>query len=141
MPFCPGWNVDMRALKIAGTAIAAVIVILVLLLIVGIPSGFLTSPIQEQVERVSGYRLAIAGTTKISLWPQLNVTLNEITLRDPKDRDTSSRLTIERVQAKMTLSSAWSGHPQISELSITRPVQNRTFEGLAIDKMGIRYMT
>ena len=112
----------MRALKIAGMIVAAVIVILVLLLIVGIPSGFLTSPIREQVERATGYRLAIAGTTKISLWPQLNVTLNEITLSDPKDRDTSSRLTIERVQARMTLSSAWSGHPQISELTITRPV-------------------
>ena len=112
----------MRAMKITGATVAAVLVILVLLLIVGIPSGFLTSAIQEQVERATGYRLAIAGTTKISLWPQLNVTLNEITLSDPKDRDTSSRLTIERVQAKMTLSSAWSGHPQISELTITRPV-------------------
>ena len=112
----------MRALKIAGTAVATVIVVLVLLLIVGIPSGFLTSAIQEQVERASGYRLAIAGTTKLSLWPQFNVTLSGITLSDPKDRDTSSRLTIERVQAKMTLSSAWSGHPQISELTVTRPV-------------------
>jgi AsmA protein len=113
----------MRALKIAGTSVAAVLVILVaLLLIIGIPSGFLTSAIQQQVERATGYRLTIAGTTRISLWPQLNVTLNEITLKDPKDRDTSNRLTIESVQADMTLSSAWSGHPQISELTITRPV-------------------
>ena len=33
----------MRALKIAGAAIAAVIVVIALLLIVGVPSGFLTS--------------------------------------------------------------------------------------------------
>jgi AsmA protein len=113
----------MRALKITGATVGAVLVILVLLLlIVGIPSGFLTSAIQEQVERATGYRLTIAGTTRISLWPQLTVTLNEITLKDPKDRDTSNRLTIESVQAEMTLSSAWSGHPQISELTITRPV-------------------
>jgi AsmA protein len=113
----------MRALKITGATMAAVLLILVLLLlIVGIPSGFLTAAIQEQVERASGYRLAIAGTTRISLWPSLHVTLNEITLKDPKDRDTSNRLTIESVQADMTLSSAWSGHPQISELTITRPV-------------------
>ena len=76
----------MRALKIAGTAVAAVIVVLVLLLIVGIPSGFLTSAIQEQVERASGYRLAIAGTTKLSLWPQFNVTLSGITLSDVRRR-------------------------------------------------------
>jgi AsmA protein len=122
MPFCPGWNVDMRALKIAGAAVAAVLVIFVLLLTIGIPSGFLTSAIQQQVERATGYRVTIAGTTKIGLWPQLNVSLNEITLKDPKDRDTSSRLTIESVQADVTLSSVWSGHPQISELTITRPV-------------------
>jgi AsmA protein len=123
MPFCPGWNVDMRALKITGATVAAVLIILVLLLlIVGIPSGFLTSAIQQQVERATGYRLVIAGNAKIGLWPQLSVTLNEITLKDPKDRDTSSRLTIESVQVEMTLSSAWSGHPQISELTITRPV-------------------
>lgn len=113
----------MRALKITGATVAAILVVLVLLLLtVGIPSGFLTSAIQEQVQRASGYRLVIAGTTKVSLWPQLKVTLNEITLKDPKDRDTSSRLTIESVQADMTLSSAWSGHLQISELTIARPV-------------------
>jgi AsmA protein len=112
----------MRAMKITGATLAAVLVILVLLLIVGIPSGFLTSAIQAQVERATGYRLTIAGTTRIGLWPSLNVTLNEITLKDPKDRDTSGRLTIESAQADITLSSAWSGHPQISELIITRPV-------------------
>jgi AsmA protein len=112
----------MRAMKITGATVAAVLVILVLLLIVGIPSGFLTSAIQAQVERATGYRLTIAGTTRIGLWPSPNVTLNEITLKDPKDRDTSGRLTIESVQADITLSSAWSGHPQISELTITRPV-------------------
>ena len=32
----------MRALKIAGAAVAAVIVIAALLLVIGIPSGFLT---------------------------------------------------------------------------------------------------
>ncbi len=59
----------MRALKIAGSAIAAVIVIAALLLVIGIPSGFLTSAIQARVERETGYRLTIAGATRIGLWP------------------------------------------------------------------------
>ena len=83
----------MRALKIAGAAIAAVIVVIALLLVIGIPSGFLTSAIQERVERETGYKLAINGGTKIGLWPSLNVTLNDITLQDPKDRDINNRLT------------------------------------------------
>jgi len=112
----------MRALKFAGAAVAALIVIAALLLIVGIPSGFLTSTIQERVERETGYRLTIAGSTKIGLWPSLNVTLHDITLEEPKDRDTAKRVTVGSVQADMTLSSVWSGHPEVTELVVTRPV-------------------
>jgi AsmA protein len=113
----------MKALKIAGLAVAAVTVAVVVLLITGVPSGFLTSAIQDRVERETGFRLTIAGSTKIGLWPALNVTLNDVTLQDPKDPDGSSskRVTLGSVQADMTLASAWSGHPQITELVITRP--------------------
>jgi AsmA protein len=118
----PVWNVMMRALKFAGVVIAAVVVVIALLLVVGVPSGFFTSTIAARVERDTGYRLAIAGASRISLWPTLNVTLNDVTLTDPKDRDGSNTITVGRLQADMTLSSAWSGQPDISELVITAPV-------------------
>jgi AsmA protein len=122
MPCGAVWNVVMRALKIAGAAVAAVIVALALLLIIGIPSGFLSSEIQSRVERETGYRLTISGGTKIGLWPKLNVTLTDVTLENPKDPEASNRLTVGRVRADMTLASVWSGHPQITELMIARPV-------------------
>jgi len=109
----------MRALKFAVTA---VVVIIALLLVVGVPSGFLTSTIAARVEHDTGYRLTIAGASRISLWPTLNVSLNEITLADPKDRDGSNTMTIGRLQADMTLSSVWSGQPEIRELIVTTPV-------------------
>jgi AsmA protein len=112
----------MKAMKIAGAAIAAVIVVLALFLIIGIPSGFLTSQIQTRVESETGYRLTIAGSTRIGIWPSLNVTLNDVTLEAPKDRDGRNRLTVGSIQADVTLGSVWSGHPQITELSIVRPV-------------------
>jgi AsmA protein len=115
----------MKALRLTGAAVAAVIVILALLLVIGIPSGFLTSAIQDRVERQTGYRLTIAGSTKISLWPTLNVRLSDLTLQDPKDRDGAYRVTIGNLQADMTLSSVWSGHPHVSELIITNPVVHR----------------
>ena len=111
----------MRALKIAGAAIAAVIVVAALLLLIGIPSGFLTSAIQDRVERETGYRLTIAGTTKIGIWPALHVTLNDLTLEDPQQRDTAKRLTVGSVEADVTLGSVWSGQPQITELAIVHP--------------------
>ncbi|WMT75359.1 AsmA family protein [Bradyrhizobium sp. Ash2021] len=114
----------MRALKIAGAAIGAVIVVLALLLVIGVPSSFLTSQIQERVERQTGYRLAINGGAKIGLWPSLNITLSDIALQDPNDRDINNRLTASSIQADVTLASVWSGRPEITELVIVRPVLN-----------------
>jgi AsmA protein len=114
----------MRALKIAGATFAAVIVIVTLLLVIGIPSGFLRSEIQDRVERETGYRPTIAGSATIGVWPQLNVTLNDVTLENSGDRDTSSRLTVGSVQANVTLASLWAGRPQITDLAIVRPVLN-----------------
>lgn len=114
----------MRALKIAGAALAAVIVVIALLLVVGVPSSFLTSAIQERVERDTGYKLTINGSTKIGIWPSLNVTLKDVTLADPKDRDITNRLTAASIEADVTLSSVWAGKPEISELVIVRPVLN-----------------
>ena len=126
----------MKALKIAGSAIAAIIVVAALLLIIGIPSGLLTSSIKDRVEHDTGYRLTIAGSTRIGLWPSLNVRMNEVTLEGPKDRDTSSRVTVGSVQADLTLASLWSGHPEITELAINRPVLNVPLlrERLAVPK-------
>jgi AsmA protein len=119
-----GLKGNMRALKIACGAIAAVTVIALLLLIAGIPfpSGFLTSGIADRLERDTGYRLTIAGSTKIGLWPSANVTMNEVRLEGPKDRDDVSRMTIGSIRANTTLASLWSGRPEITELAIDRPV-------------------
>ena len=114
----------MRALKIAGAAIAAVIVVIALLLVIGIPSSFLTAQIRERVERETGYKLAINGGARIGLWPQLNITLNDVTLQDPKDRDINNRFAASSIEAEVTLASLWAGRPQITELVVVRPVLN-----------------
>ncbi|SFJ00583.1 AsmA family protein [Bradyrhizobium sp. Gha] len=112
----------MRAMKFAGAAVAAIIIVAGLLLVIGIPSGFLTATIASRVEQATGYRLSIDGTARISLWPTLNITLNDLTLQDPKDRSGITRLTIDSVQADMSLASAWSGRPEISEIVVSHPV-------------------
>ncbi len=114
----------MRALKFAGAAIATVIVIIALLAVIGIPSGFLTSTIKERVERETGYKRAINGGAKISSWPTFNVTLGDIALQDPGEREVANRFTASSIQADMTLSSLWSGRPEITDLVVIRPVVN-----------------
>jgi AsmA protein len=112
----------MRALKIAGSTFAVLIVAAAALLTIGIPSGFVTSAIQARLERETGYRIVIAGATRLGVWPSLNVTVHDVTLADPNDRDVSDRLTVGSVRADIPLQSVLSGHPQISELAIVRPI-------------------
>jgi AsmA protein len=112
----------MRSLKIASAAIAAVIVLIALLLMIGIPSGFVTQAIRDRVERETGYRLTVSGASKLGIWPSLNVTLNDVTVQDPNARSTDGRLTIGSMQADISLRSVLSGHPQVSELVITKAV-------------------
>jgi AsmA protein len=115
------WNTDMRALKIAGAMTAAILVIAAALLVVGLPAGFLTSSIQQRIQRETGYRLTVAGSTKVGLWPLLNVTMSGVTLDAPGEQNTGHRLAIGRLQADMRLSSLWSGQPEITELVIDHP--------------------
>lgn len=121
---CPAWNIEMRALKFAGAAIAAVIVIIALVAVIGIPSSFLTSAITERVERETGYALAINGGAKVSLWPTVTLTLSDVALQDPREREANTRFAASSLEAEMTLSSLWSGQPDITDLAIVKPVIN-----------------
>ncbi len=96
--------------------------IVALVLVIGIPSSFLTSTIQARVERETGYRLTIAGSTRLGLWPSLNVTLHDVTLQNPRDPDISDRLDVDSIQADIKFSSLWSGTPEITELLVDHPV-------------------
>ena len=114
----------MRALKLAGAAIAAVVVIIALLALIGIPSGLLTSMITERVERETGYKLVINGGARIGLGPTVSVTLRDVVLQDPAEREANNRFAADSVEAGLTLSSLWSGRPEVTDLAIVRPVVN-----------------
>lgn len=112
----------MKALKVLGGIIAGVIVVAAVLLAIGMPAGFLTSAIQQRVERETGYHLTVAGSTRIGLWPSPNIEMSDVTLENPDDRDESGRVSVGSIQAKATLASLWSGHPDVTDLVIDHPV-------------------
>jgi AsmA protein len=112
----------MRALKILGGIIAALVVVAAVLLVVGMPAGFLTSAIQQRVERETGYHLTVAGSTRIGLWPSPNIAMSDVTLENPDDRDENGRLSVGSLRAEMTLAGMWSGRPDVTELVINQPV-------------------
>ena len=90
----PIWKTDMRTSTILGVVIGVAVAVAVLLLVIGMPAGFLTSTIADRAAQQTGYRLTVGGSTRIGLWPSLNVTMSDVTLEDPNDRETGNHLSI-----------------------------------------------
>ena len=111
----------MRALKIAGAVVVCLIAIAIVLLVTGIPSSFITSLVQDRIERETGYRIAIAGKTSVEVWPSLGLVLHNVTLENPKSGPTDLHLTVGEVRADLPLSNLLSGSPKVSELTIDHP--------------------
>lgn len=126
-----------RALKIAGAVAASLVVIVIVLLVTGIPSGFVTSLVQDRIERDTGYRLAIKGPTGIDVWPSLGFALHHVTLDRPGSAATDAQLVVGEVRAALELASLLSGTFKISELVIDHPtlrmplLRERTGSGIS----------
>ena len=114
----------MKALKILAAILGLLLVALVVTLAVGIPGGFVTGAIERRVEAETGYQLDIDGGATVKLWPLTVVTLNEVSLHDPKDRDISERFRARSIRAEVSLRGLLTGNPRVREISIEHPVVN-----------------
>lgn len=112
----------MKALRIAGAVFAALIVVVTATLLLGIPSSLLTSAIEARLERETGYRIAVAGATRLGVWPELSVMLHDVTLGNPNDSGVTGNLTVERIGANLPWQGVLSGQLQVQELELFRPV-------------------
>ena len=83
------WELTMKVLKIVGVVFVAMVVAVAVLLLVGVPSGFVTSMVQERVQRETGYRIGVAGATRVGIWPALHVSLNDVSVENGGARDAS----------------------------------------------------
>jgi uncharacterized protein involved in outer membrane biogenesis len=113
---------DMKPLKIAALGLAAVLAVASLGLAFGVPAGFLTKRVQDQIESRSGYRLRIDGDTKLAFRPSPTVTLTRISLLDANGSNAATGFAAESVRVSLSLGSLLSGRPGITEVAIVKPV-------------------
>ncbi|WP_022720275.1 AsmA family protein [Rhodopseudomonas sp. B29] len=111
----------MKIGKIAAALLALLIVAALALMVVGLPAGALTAAIQSRVESETGYRIDIGGAGRLSLFPRPGLTLTEVKLRDPADTQ-APQIDIAELRAELPLGSVLSGKPEVSQLTVTRPV-------------------
>jgi AsmA protein len=110
---------DMKPLKIAALGFAALLAVAGLVLAFGVPVGFVAKLAQDQFESRTGYRLRIDGGAKLAFRPSPMVTLGKISLVDSSDSATS--IAVESVRVSLSLSSLFSGRPEITEVAIVKP--------------------
>ena len=80
--------------------------------------------IEDQAAK-AGYQLRVDGASKVSLWPNLNVSASDIRLSDPDDpRD--NLLTAKELRIGISLLSLLTGDVRIHEIEVTRPVVRLT---------------
>ncbi|ABA06283.1 conserved hypothetical protein [Nitrobacter winogradskyi Nb-255] len=110
-----------KALKIVSAVAASLVAVVLMLLVTGIPSRFVTSLVQDRIERDTGYRIAINGTTGIELWPSPGFALHHVTFDRPGSAATDAQLAVGEVRATLELAGLLSGTLKISELTIDHP--------------------
>jgi AsmA protein len=111
----------MKALKILGAVFGLLIVAIGVTLAVGVPGGFVTGAIEERIEKESGLQLDINGGATIKLWPLTVVTLSDVALYDPKDKDVPERFRAADIRAELSLRSLLTGNPRVREINIVSP--------------------
>jgi AsmA protein len=111
----------MKPQKIAAIAFAALLAVVVLAAIYGVPAGFLAKYAQDQAIR-AGYRLRIEGNTTIALRPAPTLTLGEFSVSDAIRPATGLNVAADGARVSLSLISLLSGRPAITELVVTRPL-------------------
>jgi AsmA protein len=111
----------MKPLKIAALGFAALLAVVLLAGVVGVPAGFLATYAQDQAIH-SGYRLNIEGHTTLALRPAPILTLGEFSVSDAIRPTTGLNVTADGARVSLSLMSLLSGRPAITELSVKRPV-------------------
>ncbi len=107
----------MKTLKIVSLVVAVLVAGVALLLVLGVPGGFLVDAVRGRIE-AAGYRLAM-GSTQVALWPAPTITANDVSLNDRNDPD--RRFSAERVRFTVALTPLFSGKVQITEVAVVRP--------------------
>jgi AsmA protein len=109
-------------MKVTAIAAIAILGVLLLFLIVGIPVAPLVGTIANWVAAQTGEKLEVSGGGKLRLFPTPVLVLRDVKVSKDGDADGAPKLTIKSVQLTASLASLLRGKPEISRIEIENPV-------------------
>ena len=107
------------------SALTLVVVIAAVLFFAG-PLLFSADEVRDkllaQVESMTGYRLRVDGPVKLSLFPSLHLTAEDVGVaRTATPEDEIA--TAQKLRVDLVLSALWNGKVQLTELTLIDPVR------------------
>jgi uncharacterized protein involved in outer membrane biogenesis len=112
----------MKVIKIAVIAVGVVVIAAAIFAAYGIPARGLIETYAGDALAKDGVKLDIAGSARFALWPTARLTIERLRLRDATSDD--DLITVERVQAGVSLTDLLTGRIHVDDLALTRPVVN-----------------
>jgi len=113
---------SVKLVKIAVIGFGTLVALAVLVLLFGVPAKPLLGFVQDQAEK-AGYRLRVEGPAKLSLWPSLNISADDVRV---SDNDNPELLAAKQIRIEVPLLSLVTGDARISELVLKEPVIKAT---------------
>lgn len=106
------------------SALTLVIVVVAVLFFAG-PLLFSADDVRDkllaQVESMTGYRLRVDGPVKLSLFPSLHLTAEEVGVARSATPE-NEIATAQKLRVDLVLSALWNGRVQLTELTLIEPV-------------------
>ncbi|OWV69246.1 cell envelope biogenesis protein AsmA [Rhizobium sp. R339] len=86
-----------------------------------ISTGFVRSGIEDALSKWTGYHAEIKGSPVLEFWPTPRITLNQVTIRQPRDSGDKLLGSIESLSADFSLIDALRGRTSFHEFHLLRP--------------------
>ncbi len=86
-----------------------------------ISTGFVRSGIEDALSKWTGYHAEIKGTPVLEFWPTPRITLNDVTIRQPRGSGDKLLGRIESLSADFSLIDALRGRTRFHEFHLLRP--------------------
>ena len=104
---------------------AIVATIFIIVAIFAIPNlmstAFVKQRVEDQLSQLTGRRVALEGSSSISLRPYLGVTYDNVVISDKADAEGKPLIVIDELKAKLGLFAALFGEAQLAEIEFIRP--------------------
>lgn len=109
-----------RVLKLIGALVLLLLVALVVAPML-IPTSTIIAQLEQQVEANTGRKLAIAGDSELSVFPRLNITLNDVRFDNMPGGSQPHMLTMEQLAVHIPWVSLLSGEFKLEQFVIRNP--------------------